>query len=379
MTRTAFVIAGLGYGDCGKGATVDFLCRTRDVGLVVRYNGGSQAAHNVVTPEGKHHTFAQFGSGTFVPGVRTHLSQYMLVDPSTMMCEEEHLRALGITDAFERTTVDERCLIITPFQKAVNQIEQKCSNLKTSCGMGVGQTRSDHIQHGNKVMFARDFRNAEKAKEKLRFIQKISAQAVERYGIIARKLHRAHFDFLSDPSSVDRYWKDMLEWPVKIILESGLDSETRDIVFEGAQGVLLDEHYGEYGFNTWTDTTFRNAAKLLEESKWSGEVKKIGVVRTYLTRHGAGLFKTESSAFDHLQELHNCDQGFQGKFRRGFFDTKLILRAIEICGGVDCIALNHIDTNQKFFTRDNKKIEALVKIRGFGPTAEDREYDATFE
>ncbi len=58
--RTAIIIADLGYGDAGKGSIVDALARSQPVHTVVRYNGGAQAAHNVVTPDGRQHTFAQY-------------------------------------------------------------------------------------------------------------------------------------------------------------------------------------------------------------------------------------------------------------------------------------------------------------------------------
>ena len=61
----AYVVVGLGFGDEGKGAIVDHLAAVHPVHTVVRYNGGAQAAHNVVLPDGRHHTFHQFGSGTF--------------------------------------------------------------------------------------------------------------------------------------------------------------------------------------------------------------------------------------------------------------------------------------------------------------------------
>src|ERR1700722_28153 len=95
-TRTSWVICGLGYGDEGKGATVDYICRTRGVKLICRFNGGPQTAHNVCLEDGRWHTFSQFGSGMFVPDVRTHLSHYMLVNPLNMANEEEHLYLLGI-------------------------------------------------------------------------------------------------------------------------------------------------------------------------------------------------------------------------------------------------------------------------------------------
>jgi adenylosuccinate synthase len=122
MKHNAHIVVGMAYGDEGKGATVDLLVRKRNAGLVVRFNGGPQALHNVVTPDGRHHSFAQFGSGTFVPGVRTHLSKFMLVDPMALVTEADELRKVGVLDALQRISVDPRALIITPFQREVNRI-----------------------------------------------------------------------------------------------------------------------------------------------------------------------------------------------------------------------------------------------------------------
>ena len=86
-TGDAIIVVGLGFGDEAKGATVDFLCAQDDVAGVVRFNGGAQAAHNVVA-DGRHHTFRQFGSGT-LSGVPTFLSRYCLVEPIGLAGEAE--------------------------------------------------------------------------------------------------------------------------------------------------------------------------------------------------------------------------------------------------------------------------------------------------
>ena len=78
--REHVAVVDLGYGDAGKGTVVDALCAAGPVTAVIRFNGGAQAAHNVVTAGGRHHTFAQFGSGT-LQGVPTHLSRFVVVDP----------------------------------------------------------------------------------------------------------------------------------------------------------------------------------------------------------------------------------------------------------------------------------------------------------
>jgi adenylosuccinate synthase len=79
MSAAHTIVVGLAFGDCGKGSLVDYLTRSIGARTVVRFNGGPQAGHNVVTPAGRHHTFSQFGSGTLA-GARTLLSRFMLIE-----------------------------------------------------------------------------------------------------------------------------------------------------------------------------------------------------------------------------------------------------------------------------------------------------------
>jgi adenylosuccinate synthase len=362
---TAFLVQGLAYGDEGKGQTVDYVVRTRSCKTVVRFCGGPQCGHNVVTPEGRHHTFSQFGSGSFVPGVRTHLSRFMLVNPLNMMFEATDLSA----DIWERTTVDAKCVIVTPFHRAVNRILRHGRH--DTCGMGVGQARYDHLTEGNKVLFAGDLRDKQATKEKLGFLQNLARHRVSKRGLIAKMICPDEFAEIYDPGAVDMYAEEYAKWPAKVIDKFKLDPK-ENVVFEGAQGVLLDEVHGDVGYNTWTCTTFDNALTLLEENKWAGRVKKIGVIRTYLTRHGDGPFRTEDPALN-FKEPHNCDCGFPGKFRIGHFDLRLILHSIRLCGGVDGIALNHCDYAGSLKPLDDE-IRKQVIILGHGPTANDREW-----
>ncbi len=382
---TAYLVAGLGYGDEGKGATVDFLARDLGARLVVRYNGGAQAGHNVVTPNGNHHTFSQFGSGMFVPGVWTYLSKYMMVNPLNMMLEEEALRSLGVRNAFKRTLVDKRSLITTPFQSAVNKVLLKVSGKNNSCGMGIGQTREDHIKYGDAVVFAGDIRSKDPhlLKMKLRLLQSVSFEKVRKYlnNVYIQETFPGILDLFLSTKSVDDLASDYDEWPVGIVgnaMEAFdiLDltgTPRKNVIFEGAQGVLLDEEFGEEGFNTWTKTTFHNCASILDEAIWQGSSLRIGVLRTYMTRHGDGPLPTKETDW-FPSEKHNVSDGAQGKFRKSNFSFEAVDKALKICGGVDIFALNHFDELVNPVIVEGLEKRAPVSIVGMGPTADDRRW-----
>src|SRR4029077_14332499 len=111
-------------------------------------------------------------------------------------------------------------------------------------------------------------------------------------------------------------------------------------VFEAAQGVLLDEWRGFHPYTTWSTPTFANAETLLAEA--GDTALRLGVVRCYLTRHGPGPFVTEDPTLE-LPEPHNQDGTWQGAFRTGHFDAVALRYAVEVSGGVDAVALTHLD------------------------------------
>ncbi|HEU4534990.1 MAG TPA: adenylosuccinate synthetase, partial [Polyangiaceae bacterium] len=116
------------------------------------------------------------------------------------------------------------------------------------------------------------------------------------------------------------------------------------VVFEGAQGVLLDEWSGFHPHTTWSTCTFERALDLLRACGFEGEIARVGVLRAYATRHGAGPFPTEDPALAaRLPEPHNATGPWQGDFRRGWPDFALLRYALAACGGADALALTHLD------------------------------------
>ena len=114
--KQAQVVIGSSFGDEGKGSVVDYLCSHGNVGVVVRFNGGAQAGHTVVTPEGDRHVFRQVGSGAF-HGVPTFLSKYMSVNPIALLLELEQLRKLFIAPELYASP---ECLVTTFADMLIN-------------------------------------------------------------------------------------------------------------------------------------------------------------------------------------------------------------------------------------------------------------------
>jgi adenylosuccinate synthase len=342
VSHQHYIVVDLGFGDAGKGTVVDWLCSREEpvlpnTGLagpaptVVRFNGGAQAGHNVVTADGRHHTFAQFGSGTFTPGVRTHLSRFMLVDPLALAAEAAHLASAGVSDALGRLTVDAGVLLTTPYHAAANRARELARGRKRhgSCGMGIGETARYALDHPADAPRAGDCLDPRTLVTKLRTLrERLAIQTGTLDAPPVADVCRAYRAFAERVALTDAAFLGRL-------LREG------PVVFEGAQGVLLDEWHGFHPYTTWSTTTFANAETLLAEAGLTAT--RIGVVRCYQTRHGPGPFVTEDRSLE-LPEPHNAAGAWQGEFRAGHFDTVALRYALEAAGGADMLALTHLDT-----------------------------------
>lgn len=351
----AIIVADLGFGDAGKGTVIDYLARTNTNPLVIRYNGGSQAGHNVTTPEGLHHTFSSFGSGTFVPNVPTHLSCYMLLHPLAMMAEERHLVEKGVTDAFARITLSRDAMLITPFQQAANRLREmsRGDGRHGSCGLGIGETMSDSIDHPGMELRAGDLDSASSLRRKFASLQamkycQVSALALPNNADAERELA-----VLTEEDALAYYLEAFKEFRRRIRLvdedeERELLSNHSTLLFEGAQGVLIDEWYGFHPYTTWSTTTFANALTLLEAAGFEGEVIRMGITRLYMARHGAGPLVTEDKTLsEDLPESHNVENPWQQKMRTGWLDLVALKYARDVTGGADCLGVTYLDYFQR--------------------------------
>ena len=356
------LVVGLSYGDEGKGATIDSLTRqARRQGwdqpaLIVRFNGGPQAAHHVVTPAGQRHCFAQFGAGTLVAGTRTLLSQSMLIEPLAILREAQALADLGVVRPLRQLTIDRRCIVVTPFHKIVNRMQElaRRDDRHGSCGLGVGQAWLDSQRRGVPTLRIGDADDPARLRAALRFLQLCKVD-------LAEQIVDAHPDLPALRSLLDdlraRDWVDGLSAAYADLLAGvdGLDDGTRlraaltdplqPVLFEGAQGVLLDAVHGFFPYVTPSRTTFRNALSLIDQAGANARpIARLGVLRAYATRHGPGPFVTEDATLaEQLPEAHNGHNAWQGTMRVGWFDAVAARYALSVLGDIDGVVLTHTD------------------------------------
>jgi adenylosuccinate synthase len=353
VTR-AVAVVDLGFGDAGKGLVTDHLVRATGSRMVVRFNGGAQAGHNVVTPDGRHHTFSQLGSGTFVPGVRTHLARRVVVHPTALLVEARRLADVGVPDALERVSVSPEALVTTPFHQAAGRLRELARGAERhgSCGVGVGEVMRDAVANPRDALRVEHLADGASLRPRLRRVQERLRASVAVSRDAARRLAgEAAFGELRalDDDAIVEAWIDAIRRFVATV-EVAPDAALREaveetpLVFEGAQGVLLDESHGFHPFTTWSNCTFDQAEELWGELGPDESLLRLGVVRAYAHRHGPGPLPTESPELaGALVERHNGDHPWQGPFRVGWPDLVLARYARDACRGVDGIAVTHLD------------------------------------
>ncbi|WP_300451783.1 adenylosuccinate synthetase [Accumulibacter sp.] len=354
MTRCVSLL-GLGFGDCGKGAFTDALCRRWQAHTVVRFNGGAQAGHNVVLPDGRQHSFSQFSAGTFVPGVVTVLANPVVVHPGALQVEYARLQAIGCGDAIGRLLIDRRCRVNTPLHQAAGRLRELARGAAAhgSCGVGVGETVRHALAFPGHALHYGDLARPALAMQKLAAIRRdLLADLGAREDLAADPAGAAEWRMLTDGNTAEAWLASshrLLRTVPPAATERIAERFTRPgtVLFEGAQGVLLDEWHGFHPHTTWSSIHPRAVATVAAGYGHRSRIEHLGVVRAYLTRHGPGPFPTADATLDHLPEPHNSDRGWQGPFRRGHPDGVLLRYALAVCGRLDGLLVSHLDVFER--------------------------------
>jgi adenylosuccinate synthase len=320
--------------------------------MIFRYGGGSQAAHNVVTSGGLHHCFSQIGSGALNARVQTILTKKMAVGPIALANESKILGEKIARNYLESLTIDPECLITTPFHKIINQMQEvsRGNKRRGSCGMGVGQTFQDGALFGQQALLAKDLLERKKLLQKLRFIQDNKAELAKR--LVNQNPKNMRLQNQLSRVTSHGYMEEIADYFHRFALYSGVSISSGKLsaqlysgraIFEGSQGALLDIKRGFWPHITHSDTMFGNADEFLGDMGIE-EAVKIGVIRAYATRHGAGPFVTEDYALGNkIPDVHNKNKEWQGGFRVGWIDLVAIRYALECAGRIDSIAVTNLD------------------------------------
>ena len=340
----AHIVVGSGYGDCGKGLTTDWLAHNK-VGrnIVVRHNGGGQAGHTVELDDGTKHTFKHIGSGTFA-NAATFLSSYFIFNPSiliqelnTLSTDPKCLNVLqksGMVEIF----VDRDSPITVPFDTLINvELEyQRGNNKHGSCGAGINETVTRSADARYKITFS-DLLNPELLRNKFELIRNeyVPMRCEELNIKLDDDILNATYEFFFTECEF-----------VLTVCKIGHISMLLDydhVIFEGAQGLLLDEYHTNFPHVTRSRTGIFNAVQILKNiGKTTSDVYY--VTRSYTTRHGAGPLGHEvEGPLYGSNDATNVTNPSQGHLRYAPLDISLLKTSIE----------DDIDTVTEFNVRTN--------------------------
>lgn len=324
--NTARVVIGANFGDEGKGLVTDYLC-SQGAGMVVRFNGGAQAGHTVVTPDNERHVFRHVGSGTFC-GVPTFLSQFFVCNPILFFEERKQLIELGF---HPEMYAHPDCLVTTFVDMFINQARETARGDKRhgSCGIGFHETLNRSNVPELKITMS-DLWNGSK---------RLPDQMKE---ICTKYAHFRIKQSFDDDRLIQQFLECCNEF-AQCVEPLGI-AQCKDPVFEGAQGLLLDQGNKEFFPHvTHSNTGMKNVRELCDQAGIDN-LEIYYVSRTYLTRHGAGPLPGEDEHLSFHDDT-NHPTTFQGQLRFASLNVgELRQRISQDAGGLDHnLVLTHCD------------------------------------
>jgi len=330
-------VVGLQWGDEGKGKIVDILAQHADI--VVRYSGGANAGHTVVVGDTKF-ALHLLPSGSVRPNVICVIASAVVVDPDTLLKEIENLAQRNIT-LTKRLFISENAHLVLDYHKKEDRLREESLG-KNKIGTtirGIGPCYADKVGRTYTVRMA-DLRDLKKLKSKLKTI-------VDYKNKIFVAIYNAEPVSAEDISEKCKSYADKL-LPFATDTTEFLHKSIADgksILFEGAQGTLLDLDHGTFPYVTSSNSSALGMsagcgvpAKMID--------KFLGVAKAYTTRVGGGPFPTEqdNEIGQYIRDKGNEYGTTTGRPRRcGWFDAVAVAYATTI-GAIDSIALMHLDT-----------------------------------
>lgn len=330
------VVVGAQWGDEGKGKLVDVMAEKAD--LVVRYQGGANAGHTVVTGDTQF-VLHQIPSGILHQRTTCLVGNGVVLDPETFFTELDDLANRGI-DTRGRLFVSERAHLVMPYHKLLDRASEKSQNIGTT-GRGIGPTYED--KYGRRGIRVGDLRYLDDARAILHERVTRANMLLQLMGVSERADVKEHL------ALVDRLAPRILP----LAADTGLKvtealKQGRRVLLEGAQGALLDVDHGTYPFVTSSNTTAGGASvgAGIGPTAIDGV---LGVVKAYTTRVGNGPLPTEAEQAqeEQLRKLGGEFGATTGRPRRcGWFDATVVRYAVRVNGltGLAVTKLDVLDT-----------------------------------
>ncbi|HTH93885.1 MAG TPA: adenylosuccinate synthase [Rhodocyclaceae bacterium] len=335
------VVVGTQWGDEGKGKIVDWL--TDHSQGVVRFQGGHNAGHTLVINE-KKTVLHLVPSGILREGVTCYIGNGVVLSPEALVKEIDQLKAAGV-DAVSRLRISEACPLILPYHQALDIARETArgENKIGTTGRGIGPAYEDKV--GRRALRLQDLLKPTRFAEKL-------GEILEYYNFVLTKYHNvAAVDFqmvLDQALSYVPLLQKMVADVPRELYEA--NKAGANLLFEGAQGALLDIDHGTYPFVTSSNCVAGAAAS--GSGVGPGMLHYVlGITKAYTTRVGSGPFPTE--LYDAVGKLdpvgkHLAEKGHEfgattGRARRcGWFDAAAMRRSIQI-NGVSGLCLTKMD------------------------------------
>ena len=334
------VILGTQWGDEGKGKIVDML--TERAAAVVRFQGGHNAGHTLIL-DGKKTVLRLIPSGILREGVLCLIGNGVVLSPQALMEEIQELEAKGIP-VTDRLRISSACNLLLPYHVALDKAHEMALGDKAigTTGRGIGPAYEDKV--ARRGIRAVDFLNPESMFEKIKKAMAYHNFQLERY-------------YHQNPLDPQKIYDQLMELREKMkpmigdvsAILGNLRRQGKNIIFEGAQGSLLDIDFGTYPYVTSSNTT----AGAASTGSGFGPLyfdKVVGITKAYVTRVGAGPFPTELKDVNGAKMAKRGNEfgSVTGRPRRcGWFDTLSMRRSIQI-NGLTGIVLTKLDVLDEF-------------------------------
>ena len=333
------IVIGSQWGDEGKGKIVDWLSYNADA--VVRFQGGHNAGHTLVV-NGITYKLSLLPSGV-VRGKKSFIGNGVVLDLRALYNEIKSLEEKNIKITEEVLSISQGAPLIMSYHQELDKArESKLSGIKIgTTGRGIGPAYEDHV--GRRSLRVCDLFNKNKLKDKI-------GNALSHHNPIRKGLGIPELDVLSIVAEIDEYSQFIKPFVKNIWVELlELQNKNKNILFEGAQGTLLDINHGTYPFVTSSNTVSAQASI----GTGLGLIKNsfnLGITKSYLTRVGEGPFPTEQSnnIGEQLGTLGNEFGTVTGRKRRcGWLDLVLLKQSV-IISGLKGLALTKLDVLDSF-------------------------------